>query len=110
VCGDPCGVLVTLVIKEKHSTGLCDRLREGKGWNRPGLCGVLNGDYVLWNRTSVNKLPCSFVLIFTRFASPVSSLSKRSLAHINLSWLPKLSALIEQLLASRTIFRTLNYF
>jgi hypothetical protein len=31
VCGDPCGVLVTQVIKEKHSTGLCDRLREGKG-------------------------------------------------------------------------------
>jgi hypothetical protein len=44
VCGDPCGVLVTQVIKEKHSTGLCDQLREGKGWNRPGLCGLLNGD------------------------------------------------------------------
>jgi hypothetical protein len=44
VCGDPCGVLVTKVIKEKHSTGLSDRLREGKGWNRPGLCGLLNGD------------------------------------------------------------------
>jgi hypothetical protein len=44
VCGDPCGVLVAQVIKEKHSTGLCDRLREGKGWNRPGLCGLLNGD------------------------------------------------------------------
>jgi hypothetical protein len=44
VCGDPCEVLVTLVIKEMHSTGLCDRLREGKGWNRPGLCGLLNGD------------------------------------------------------------------
>jgi hypothetical protein len=37
-------VLVTQVIKEKHSTGLCDRLREGKGWNRPGLCGLLNED------------------------------------------------------------------
>jgi hypothetical protein len=35
---------VTRVIKKKHSTGLSDRLREGKGWNRPGLCGLLNGD------------------------------------------------------------------
>jgi AAA+ ATPase superfamily predicted ATPase len=42
-CGDPCGVLVTRVIK-KHSTGLSDRFREGKGWNRPGLCGLLNGE------------------------------------------------------------------
>jgi hypothetical protein len=31
------------VIK-KNSTGLSDRLREEKGWNRPGLCGLLNGD------------------------------------------------------------------
>jgi AAA+ ATPase superfamily predicted ATPase len=44
LCGDPCGVLVTHVIKKKHSTGLSDRLREGKGWNRTGLCGLLNGD------------------------------------------------------------------
>jgi hypothetical protein len=44
LCGDPYGVLVTRVIMEKHSTGLSDRLREGKGWNRPGLCGLLNGD------------------------------------------------------------------
>jgi hypothetical protein len=43
-CGDPCGVLVTRVIKKKHSTGLSDRLREGKGWNRPDLCGLLNGE------------------------------------------------------------------
>jgi hypothetical protein len=41
---------------------------------------------------------------------PLFPLSKSSLAHIDLSWLPKLSALIEQLLASRTIFRTPNYF
>jgi hypothetical protein len=32
---------VTRVIKEKHSTDLSGRLKEGKGWNRPGL---LNGD------------------------------------------------------------------
>jgi hypothetical protein len=44
LCGDPCRVLMTRVIKEKHSTGLSDRLREGKGWNRPDLCGLLNGD------------------------------------------------------------------
>jgi hypothetical protein len=31
LCGNPCGVLVTRVIKEKHSNGLSDRLREGKG-------------------------------------------------------------------------------
>jgi hypothetical protein len=30
VCGDPCGVLVILEIKKKHSTGLSDRLREGR--------------------------------------------------------------------------------
>jgi hypothetical protein len=31
LCGDPCGVLVTLEIEKKHSTGLSDRLRDGKG-------------------------------------------------------------------------------
>jgi hypothetical protein len=31
VCDDPCGVYVTLEIKEKHSTDLNDRLREKKG-------------------------------------------------------------------------------
>jgi hypothetical protein len=44
LCGDPWGVLVTHVIKKKRSTGLSDRLREGKGWNRSGLCGLLNGN------------------------------------------------------------------
>jgi hypothetical protein len=44
VCGGPCGVLVTREIKEEGSLGLSDRLREGKGWNRPGLCYLLNGD------------------------------------------------------------------
>jgi hypothetical protein len=42
LCGDPCGVLVTHVINKKQSTGLSDRLREGNGWTRPGLCGLLN--------------------------------------------------------------------
>jgi hypothetical protein len=31
VRGGPYGVLVFLEIKNKHSTGLSDRLREGKG-------------------------------------------------------------------------------
>jgi hypothetical protein len=44
VCGGPCGVLVTREIKEEGSLGLGDRLREGKGSNRPDLCGLLNGD------------------------------------------------------------------
>jgi hypothetical protein len=44
VCGGPCGVLVTCEIKEEGSLGLSDRLREGNGWNRPGLCDLLNGD------------------------------------------------------------------
>jgi hypothetical protein len=44
LCDDHCDVLVTRVIKKKHSTGLSDRLKEGKGWNRPGLCGLLNGE------------------------------------------------------------------
>jgi hypothetical protein len=47
-------------------------------------------------------------LIFTiRFVSSLSSLYS-SLAHIVLSLLPKLSALIEQLIARGTIFRTPN--
>jgi hypothetical protein len=37
-------VLVTREIKEEGSLGLSDRLKEGKGWNRPGLCDLLNGD------------------------------------------------------------------
>jgi hypothetical protein len=44
VCGGPCGVLVTHEIKEEGSLGLGDSLREGKGWNRPDLCDLLNGD------------------------------------------------------------------
>jgi hypothetical protein len=44
VCGGPCGVLVTREIKEEGSLVLSDRFREGKGWNRPGLCDLLNGD------------------------------------------------------------------
>jgi hypothetical protein len=44
VCGGPYGVLVIHEIKEEGSLGLSDRLREGKGWNRPGLCDLLNGD------------------------------------------------------------------
>jgi hypothetical protein len=44
VCGGPCGVLVTREIKEEGSLGLSDRLREGKGWNRPGICDLLNRD------------------------------------------------------------------
>jgi hypothetical protein len=30
MCGDPCGVSVTRVIKKKHSIGLSDRMREGR--------------------------------------------------------------------------------
>jgi hypothetical protein len=63
VCGDPCGVLVTHEIKEEGSLGLSDRLREGKGWNRPGLCDLLNGDKVLWNRTSVKQITVFIRLI-----------------------------------------------
>jgi hypothetical protein len=43
VCGDSCGVLVTQVIKEKHSTGLIDQLIEGKGWNRPAFVACSTG-------------------------------------------------------------------
>jgi hypothetical protein len=35
---------VTHEIKEEGSLGLSDRLREGKGWKRPGLCDHLNGN------------------------------------------------------------------
>jgi hypothetical protein len=44
VCGGPCRVLVRREIREEGSLGLSDRLREGKGWNRLGLCDLLNGD------------------------------------------------------------------
>jgi hypothetical protein len=43
VCGDPCGVLVTQVIKEKHSTGLCDRLGEGRVGIDPALVASSTG-------------------------------------------------------------------
>jgi hypothetical protein len=36
--------LVTREIKEEGSLGLSDRLWEGKGWNRPGLCDLLTED------------------------------------------------------------------
>jgi hypothetical protein len=32
------------LIEEKGSLGLSDRLREGKGWKRPGHCDHLNGE------------------------------------------------------------------
>jgi hypothetical protein len=41
---------------------------------------------------------------------PPFPLSKSSLAHIDLSLLPRLPALIEQLIERRTIFHTPNYF
>jgi hypothetical protein len=41
---------------------------------------------------------------------PFFPLSKSFLAHIDLSLLPKLSALIEQLIARRTIFSTPNFY
>jgi hypothetical protein len=44
VCGGPCGVLVILEIKKKHSTSIRDRFREGKGWKRLSLRGLLNGE------------------------------------------------------------------
>jgi hypothetical protein len=44
VCSGSCGVLVTREIKEEGSLGLSDHLREGKGWNRPVLCDLLNRD------------------------------------------------------------------
>jgi hypothetical protein len=41
VCGDTCGVLVTQVIKEKQQL---NPKQEGKGWNRPDLCGWKDHD------------------------------------------------------------------
>jgi hypothetical protein len=35
---------VTQLIEEKSSLGLGDRVREGKGGKRPGLCDHLNGE------------------------------------------------------------------
>jgi hypothetical protein len=44
VCGDPLRGLSDPSDKGESSSGLSDCLREGKGWDRPGLCGLLNGD------------------------------------------------------------------
>jgi hypothetical protein len=44
VCGGPCGVLVTREIKGRLIQSKWPFEREGKGWNRPGLCGLLNRD------------------------------------------------------------------
>jgi hypothetical protein len=43
LCSCPCGDLVSRLIEKRSSLGLSDRLREGKGWKRPGLCD-LNGE------------------------------------------------------------------
>jgi hypothetical protein len=81
VCGGPCGVLVILEIKKKHSTGLSDRLREGKGLKKtrpswPPQWGVGSLEPNLGNKSL-----CSFVLIITlRFDSP-SPLSLSSSAY-----------------------------
>jgi hypothetical protein len=77
VFGGPCGVFVTREIKEEGSLGLSDRLREGKGWNRPGLCYLLNRDSVLWNRTSVKQITMLTCLISWLICFP--SLSDLSL-------------------------------
>jgi hypothetical protein len=109
VCGDPCGVLVSQVIKEKHSTGLSDRLREGKGWNRPGLWPSQRGLGSL--EPNLGKQITLFICVDRHLVCfPFFPLSKSSLAQNDLSLLQKLSALIEQLIARRTIFRTSNYF
>jgi hypothetical protein len=43
VCGDPCRVFVILEIKKKHSIGLSDRLREGKGRKDPTFMASSTG-------------------------------------------------------------------
>jgi hypothetical protein len=44
LCGGPCGNFVFHLIEKRSSLGLSDRLREGKGLKRPGLCDHLNGE------------------------------------------------------------------
>jgi hypothetical protein len=43
VCGGPCGVLLILEIKKKHSTCLSDRLREGNGRKDPASVASSTG-------------------------------------------------------------------
>jgi hypothetical protein len=38
------GTLCSKWLRRESSLGPRDRLREGKGWKKPGLCGLLNGE------------------------------------------------------------------
>jgi hypothetical protein len=54
-------------------------------WLRPGLRGLLNGEYVFWNRTSGNKSLCSLVSNITLRFDSSSPLSLISLVYTLLS-------------------------
>jgi hypothetical protein len=44
LCCGPCGEVCFRLIEKRSSLGPRDRLREGKGLKRPGLCDHLNGE------------------------------------------------------------------
>jgi hypothetical protein len=57
--------LSVLVISGANSTGLRDRLREGRVERDPAFVASSTGTYILRGGTSGNKSPRSFVLINT---------------------------------------------
>jgi hypothetical protein len=64
-------IFVTQVFKKNHSTGLGDRSREGKGWNKPDLWPPQWGVGSLEPNLG-KQLSCSFMLIIIiQFVSPL---------------------------------------
>jgi hypothetical protein len=53
--GDPCGRHHLFETEKKHSSGLSDRLREGRGWKRLILSGVLNEEVGFFVKPNSSK-------------------------------------------------------
>jgi hypothetical protein len=101
------GLGVPKIVKKAHSVYVT--VWEGKGWKRPILCGLLNEDINSLELNLRKQIARVFALI-TIFAIcffPLTSLVL--LVTIILSWLPKLSALVEQLIVRRTTLPHSNF-
>jgi hypothetical protein len=101
---------VTRVIKKKHSTGLSDRLRLGRVGIDPSFVASSTGNRFFGTEpreTNHRVHFCRSSSLDLFFPSP---LTLKFTCSYFLSWLPKLSALIEQLIARGTIFLNPNLF
>ena len=72
LCGGPCGTWCPREVK-KDSISLHDHLRQGNGWKRPVLSGLLNGD--IHSSELVKQIVMFIALIFTLWFASSSPLS-----------------------------------